>query len=173
MEEWSKECCFERIQLEYILDNPRRRVWVNNHQGTLNQHSWIDSWTDQISLHKLAYLIPPRYYQTGPRFGLWNMEYMESTCSQTAGIDFFLLFFLSLSYYATALHESYRIPPPQETTHATPCHSAFSHFFTFHSAFRSIIVSHDDMNKCQAIHSFSSSVIIHPKSAGGSSETQI
>lgn len=54
---------------------PGRRVWVNHHQGTLNQHSWIDSWTDQISLHKLAYLIPPRYYQMGPRFGLWNKEH--------------------------------------------------------------------------------------------------
>lgn len=63
----SKECYLERIQLEYILDRTLGgQVWVNNHQGTLNQHSWIDSWTDQISLHKLAYFDSPKVLPNGP-----------------------------------------------------------------------------------------------------------
>lgn len=93
--------------------------------------------------------------------GTRNMEYMQSD----SWIDFLLFPWISaimLPRYMRVI----KIPPPRDnaTQHHVILHFSHSHSFSIPAHHRTAW-RHD---KCQAIHSFSSSVIIiHPKSAGG------
>ena len=71
------------------------------------------------------------------------MEYMGVDAVRQ--LDGFFAFSLNLSYYATALHESYQNPTHPPATTTTQHHVILHFHIHIHPAFRPIIVPHDDM----------------------------